>query len=383
MYKGEKMSKSDYWNEKEHEKYERMKVVIDLDDFDFENAKKISKITNRIIKAITIPAIIIGVATFIIIFLGTILYWRGIHRQLDPDIIGNLESIYNEKFTIISEGRNGNAITYKMSPESNNKIVFTAYKNGGNVSDDYQSRAYKYFVENIIDEDIRKELVVDSREDTIYGEKILYYNTYLEPNNFGKIDECVENIYKIREKAEQQKQTVYLYITTCSMIKINNYHSQIQYTNGDSLENLKIQEKYAYINFVKQNNLDDTDIPKEELENHKPLYLHAIVNGESMQERIGETLEAFYSAEYNPVEKEYKINLASLFKCSEKFNTHRNLSGTIDYFKYNGKKYKVAYGTSKAKGNSIPLECYVTYLQQYFDANIKFDYDNKIIYIEL
>ena len=77
------MSKSDYWNEKEHEKYERMKVKVELDDFDFEKAKKLSKITNRIIKAITIPAIVIGLATFIIVFLGTILYWRSMYRQMN------------------------------------------------------------------------------------------------------------------------------------------------------------------------------------------------------------------------------------------------------------------------------------------------------------
>lgn len=96
------MSKSDYWNEKEHEKYERMKAEVQLENLNFEKAKKLSKIIDRVIKIITIPAIIIGVATFILSFLYVILYWKSINDQLNPNVTGSIENIYDEKSKIVS-----------------------------------------------------------------------------------------------------------------------------------------------------------------------------------------------------------------------------------------------------------------------------------------
>ncbi len=77
------MNKNDYWNEKAFEKYQKMKVGMEYENLDFERVKKFSKITNRIIKAITIPAIIIGVLTIVIAFSIVILYWKGINEQLN------------------------------------------------------------------------------------------------------------------------------------------------------------------------------------------------------------------------------------------------------------------------------------------------------------
>ena len=59
------------------------------------------------------------------------------------------------------------------------------------------------------------------------------------------------------------------------------------------------------------------------------------------------------------------------------------LSGGYDNgFKFNGKKYKLDYGINEVKGNSFPLQCNVAYLQQYFGANIRYDYEKELIYID-
>lgn len=40
------MSKSDYWNEKENEKYLKMKAGIEGQELDFKSVKKVSEISN-------------------------------------------------------------------------------------------------------------------------------------------------------------------------------------------------------------------------------------------------------------------------------------------------------------------------------------------------
>ena len=80
-----------------------------------------------------------------------------------------------------------------------------------------------------------------------------------------------------------------------------------------------------------------------------------------------------------------EVRLTSHFSflfVSHKFKSNRNLSGSITSFKFNGKKYKLDYGINEVKGNSFPLQCNVTYLQQYFGANIRYDYEKELIYID-
>lgn len=389
------MNKSDYWNEKEHEKYERMKVGIELDDFDFEKAKKLSKITNRIIKAITIPAIVIGIATFIIVFLGTILYWRSMYRQMNPDIVGNLESIYNEKFKIVSYEKLGTREEiYTLSPKSNNKIKCTAYKKGTATFDDFQSQAYKYFVENILDDNIRNKLSIDEENNEEMGVSLLRYNAYLEPQNFSELEECIEYMSTIRTKAEEQDRRVYSYITSNSWIKIQNYHSNVQYGNNIEKDDLKKQEKYQYIQYSKENDIDTFKIPDEELEKYKPKYLGVILNGENLKEKYLEggfptsnAFSDFYkwhcSATYNEVIEEYEFKINDTLNFLDGVEVEKDLSNSVLAITYKGKKYKLQYETNEIEGEKFPNNCRMSYYEKYFGATIKYDYENELIYINL
>lgn len=376
------MSKNDYWNEKENEKYQKMKVGMEYSNLDFSHAQLFSDIVYKIVRVIAVIATIIGILTLILVLFITTRPWVNIKNQLNPDAMSYVEEFYDEKFEVISEEKQDKISIYKMRPKENPEIVFTMYQKGQTINDDYQSQAYKYFVENIVDEEIRKELVIDVRQSNTNGVNLLYYHAFLEPTGFEQIEECTEEMYKIWNESKAQGEKVFLNIASCSMIRIDKYYSSVQYGNGDNLEDLKVKEKYEYLNYIKQNNIQDSSIPKEELENYKPLYLHASINGEDIKIKIGETVECFYSAEYDPIVKSYKINLPSIFKCTDKFKTHRNLAGSITSFKFNGKKYKLDYGINEVKGNSFPLQCNVTYLQQYFGANIRYDYEKELIYID-
>lgn len=97
------MSKNDYWSEKENEKYEKFKVALQNNELNLSEAKKISENTNKIIKIICIPAIIIGAITVIFAFTYLILLWGSLKARVNSNISKHMEDSYGEKIAIISE----------------------------------------------------------------------------------------------------------------------------------------------------------------------------------------------------------------------------------------------------------------------------------------
>lgn len=389
------MSKSDYWDEREHEKYERMKVEVQLEDFDFEKAKKVSKITNRIIKIITIPAIVIGIATFILIFAIVILFWKGLNERLSPDIIGNLEEMYNEKFKIVScETPDTRQEIYTLSPKSNKKIQFTAYRNGMATGDDFQSHTFKYFVENGLDENIRNKLTIEEQYYEVNGVNLFAYNAYLEPKNLAELDEYVEDMNAIRKKAEKEKRKVYSYITTKSWIRIQNYYSNVRYDNGEETEYLKKQEEYEFIEYAKENKMTSFEIPEEKLKNHKPKYLEVVLNGKNLKQEYlnagfpaTDTYEGFYNfhckAIYNEMLEEYEFRISEIIEFLDDVEVEKDASNMVVSMKYKGKEYKIHDEDNEMKGEKIPDCCKIPYYEKYLGATIKYDYENELIYIDL
>ncbi len=72
------MSKNDYWNEKDYEKYQKMKVGMEYNNLDFSNVKKFSHITGKVVKIIAILSAVIGILALIFIFTALINFWRNI-----------------------------------------------------------------------------------------------------------------------------------------------------------------------------------------------------------------------------------------------------------------------------------------------------------------
>lgn len=72
------MSKNDYWNEKDYEKYQKMKVGMEYNNLDFSNVEKFSHITGKVVKIIAILSAVIGILALIFIFTALINFWRNI-----------------------------------------------------------------------------------------------------------------------------------------------------------------------------------------------------------------------------------------------------------------------------------------------------------------
>jgi len=385
------MNKHDYWDEKDFEKYQKMKVGMDYNDLDFTRVKKFSRFTNLVIKAISIPTVIIGILAFLVIVSYLLSYWTNLKEIIDPDVIENLSQIYDEEFVIMlkEENEEGEEI-YKLSPKSNKDIIFNVYKESSRYSSDFQDQAYKYFVEKVLDENIRNKLIINEsfiKPNENLDVDLLRYSTYMQLENFEQIEEYSELMKQIRNKAVKLKKKVYSFITTTSFIQIGNYHSNVQYSSEEDIDILKKQEKYQYINYLKEAGLSTENIPDEELQKYKPRYCNITINGKSLKEEYAnsdEFMSVFQEtlcARYNEGIEEYEINLKGMLEYLDNVEVKKIFTGEIDSFTYKGKEYKLQYQSNEIKNGKFPYMCRISYLQEYFGATI--EYKDSMIYINI
>lgn len=70
------MSKDYYWDEKDDEKYNKIKAQVNYQNMDFENVRNFSNLIEKIIKVLAIPAIIIGLGVLVFIGYEVMKIWR-------------------------------------------------------------------------------------------------------------------------------------------------------------------------------------------------------------------------------------------------------------------------------------------------------------------
>lgn len=389
------MDKNEFWNEKDNERYQKMKAEIDFDNLSFKGVKRFAKVTHKITKVFAIIAAIIGILAITVVCFFVIAQWKYLGSRVNPDVIAELEDTYQEKFKIISQEINEKEEIYTMSPKSNKKIVFTAYKNNANTRNDYEDQSKKYFIENTLPKELRNKLKIQEEYDNMVSGKatkatFLNYEIFIELNGFDEIEEAAKTMREISRLALKDNKRVSMYTFPGSFIKIGEYRSNTVYIDtGKSEEEAIKEEKYNYIKWLKTSNLSTAGIPQEELNKYRPEYLEVIVNGKSAKEFWTGNKQAqnvgnfIFSATYNVDIEEYEYNLRYLI--SELGITDKKiaLDGAIESINYKGKTYELQYITNTVEKGKLPYTCRMSYLEQYFGAKITYDYENLKIYIEM
>lgn len=389
------MDKNEFWNEKDNERYQKMKAEIDFDNLSFKGVKRFAKVTHKITKVFAIIAAIIGILAITVVCFFVIAQWKYLGSRVNPDVIAELEDTYQEKFKIISQEINEKEEIYTMSPKSNKKIVFTAYKNNANTRNDYEDQSKKYFIENTLPKELRNKLKIQEEYDNMVSGKatkatFLNYEIFIELNGFDEIEEAAKTMREISRLALKDNKRISMYTFPGSFIKIGEYRSNTVYIDtGKSEEEAIKEEKYNYIKWLKTSNLSTAGIPQEELNKYRPEYLEVIVNGKSAKEFWTGNKQAqnvgnfIFSATYNVDIEEYEYNLRYLI--SELGITDKKiaLDGAIESINYKGKTYELQYITNTVEKGKLPYTCRMSYLEQYFGAKITYDYENLKIYIEM
>lgn len=389
------MDKNEFWNEKDNERYQRMKAEVDFDNLSFKGVKRFAKVTHKITKVFAIIAAIIGILAITVVCFFVIAQWKYLGSRVNPDVIAELEDTYQEKFKIISQEINEKEEIYTMSPKSNKKIVFTAYKNNANTRNDYEDQSKKYFIENTLPKELRNKLKIQEEYDNMVSGKatkatFLNYEIFIELNGFDEIEEAAKTMREISRLALKDNKRISMYTFPGSFIKIGEYRSNTVYIDtGKSEEEAIKEEKYNYVKWLKTNNLSTKEIPQEELDKYRPEYLEVIVNGKSAKEfwtgdsqtqNIGNFI---FSATYNIGIEEYEYNLRYLIEEVGIEKKKIALDGAIEVIIYKDKTYELQYETNRVENGKLPYNCRMSYLEQYFGAKITYDYEKLKIYIEM
>lgn len=142
-------------------------------------------------------------------------------------------------------------------------------------------------------------------------------------------------------------------------------------------DNLLAKAKNDYITYLKDNNLSTLEIPYSDTKTYyRPQNLQLIINDEK--------LEVNGQVKYNENIREYEIlyfqKVVNSIEGIEKIKYDR---GNAVQIRYNGNIYNIHCNNNVLKDRNIPSTCRISYLEELFNANVRYDYDNKLIYINI
>ena len=357
---------------KKKEREEAQKVLKEVNVVGVQRFITLLKALGRIIAT---PFVLAGIIILIIaIFL---MVWPFLQAQ-PRDLKGYLTEIYHgEKFAIkekeIDEKDNG---FYILSPKSNKEIIFSAYKNGNEITEDYSAKRLKYHVENYPYQDILQDFTISEGTKEKYGVSFLEYQVCIDITSYAEIEEATKEVYDIIQYISNEDKRMYEYIA----VRKNNFYSSLHCNQEETYEEYLYRTQYEYIDFFKNQNM--TDIPEEEINRiWKPKELTVSIN---QQELNPDDYNQYVKAAYDLKRQEYVINLLSIIPKVQTIEIlKRNWqSNVIEEIQYHDQKYKIYYEQER-KGNKIPNQCTISQLKEIFNAEVKYDFPNEKLIIEI
>lgn len=349
---------------KKKEREEAQKVLKEVNVVGVQRFITILKALGRIIAT---PFVLAGIIILIIaIFL---MVWPFLQAQ-PRDLQGYITEIYHgEKFAIkekeIDEKDNG---FYILSPKSNKEIIFSAYKNGNEITEDYSAKRLKYHVENYPYQDILQDFTISEGTKEKYGVSFLEYQVCIDITSYAEIEEATKKVYDIIQYISNEDKRMYEYIA----VRKNNFYSSLRCNQEETYEEYLYRTKYEYIDFFKNQNV--TDIPEEEIKDiWRPKELSLFINQKGMQ-------QVENKAQYDIKRREYVVNLLLIAQNLEGLETSGKDLSTKIYYK--GREYEFHFA-QEIKGSKIPVQCTISQLKEIFDVKIEYDFPNEKLIIEI
>ena len=349
---------------KKKEREEAQKVLKEVNVVGVQRFITILKVLGRIIAT---PFVLAGIIILIIaIFL---MVWPFLQAQ--PRVLqGYLTEIYHgEKFAIkekeIDEKDNG---FYILFPKSNKEIIFSAYKNGNEITEDYSAQRLKYHVENYPYQDLLQDFTISEGTKEKYGVSFLEYQVCIDITSYAEIEEATKKVYDIIQYISNEDKRMYEYIA----VRKNNFYSSLRCNQEETYEEYLYRTKYEYIDFFKNQNV--TDIPEEEIKDiWRPKELSLFINQKGMQ-------QVENKAQYDIKRREYVVNLLLIAQNLEGLETSGKDLSTKIYYK--GREYEFHFA-QEIKGSKIPVQCTISQLKEIFDVKIEYDFPNEKLIIEI
>ena len=230
--------------------------------------KKINKIWSILVSALKSFKIVIIILVIILVFAGIYLFKDSTSIFIDIE-----EFVESEvgKVTLVSSSntddyQNG-IFTLKLDkiPE----IEIHAYKKYFNIDDDSLSRVYKYLFNKWDNLNKNKFVVeeyykdIESIDNEIINDWLLVYNTCIKITNYSELMEATELVLDF---AKYEEKMINHYSNFPCSIQFNDEF--INPYNSESKDKILEYVQEWYVNIIKENNLNSSDIPNEILEKY-------------------------------------------------------------------------------------------------------------------
>lgn len=345
-------------------------------DINFNSVERFIKILKILFIGTVTPIVLLSVLVILIAFIIIKMYWAP--SGYNESIIQHLEGIYPDNYKIISQDLNENGDGYyRIAIKNNEEIIFNGYHEGNRTNyEDSQAYKLKYYFEHLNNPELKEafepkesyyKVKEESNVDFLKYELTTHVSSYAEFEN--RISKCYEMLQYCKEKE------IYGYVI---FLIYNDYWGGF----GQSEENLDYNSLLAkakndYITYLKNRGANTSEIPFNDIQNYyRPETLQLFINEKQV--------EANGQVGYNQNIQEYEILYFQ--RVVNNINTIEKLKydkGNATQIKYNDKVYNLHYNNNELKSNNIPCTCRISYLEELFNAKVRYDYENKKIYIDI
>ena len=371
-------------------KPEKMQEIIDKKANGYEDIqpkgsdnffKGLHVFIKLIIAVIILAFLVVGIIE-IFLLMPTITTFTGTNKD---KFLSELEDKYHRKFEIVDDNtvsRRGTG-TYIIKTTKQPIIEFNAEKDlQGNYRTDFEERIMKYYYEN----PEYKEFFEDTKLESEFYEStdnkgfyLLNCRLYIDIDNYSQILEATKKAMKIMQIYRIQISN----FGNTPKIRKGNYVSSVYYNPENSEEQQIYEEQYEYYWYLKTNQEDLSEIPKEDIENFEtPKELLIVVDGhqaKGMDTANGVKQPA--KALFNKQTKEYSINVIDVILNTEQVKLLNNNITTDLKFKYKGKEYEIQYRDEKIHGNKLPYKLTINELQKVFGVKVEYYYTKACVEI--
>lgn len=371
-------------------KPEKMQEIIDKKANGYEDIqpkgsdnffKGLHVFIKLIIAVIILAFLVVGIIE-IFLLMPTITTFTGTNKD---KFLSELEDKYHRKFEIVDDNtvsRRGTG-TYIIKTTKQPIIEFNAEKDlQGNYRTDFEERIMKYYYEN----PEYKEFFEDTKLESEFYEStdnkgfyLLNCRLYIDIDNYSQILEATKKAMKIMQIYRIQISN----FGNTPKIRKGNYVSSVYYNPENSEEQQIYEEQYEYYWYLKTNQEDLSEIPKEDIENFEtPKELLIVVDGHQAKEMdTANGVKQPAKALFNKQTKEYSINVIDVILNTEQVKLLNNNITTDLKFKYKGKEYEIQYRDEKIHGNKLPYKLTINDLQKVFGVKVEYYYTKACVEI--
>lgn len=314
-----------------------------------------------------------------------------IKENLTYNVMDKIDFRFNGKFEILSPTIDVNQDVMPdgyYTVRDQNGIVFKIRKRKTQISTDYDYYLYRMYVLDYINKNSVDNIIYESKEHDMDSNSFFSFTYGIRLDSYANIDQEINDkvlsLIKYMEK-RAKKDFDFEAIGFKTNVYLNDFSVPIYYYEYNLLgkETVFNKIKVEYINYLIDNNITDNDVTKDDIQKYyKPSELKIFINDmPSKHISINSEYDDYVHFDYNRMD--YRVNLYKILKSLDNIEcTTNKITGYLIDFNYNGSTYYLDGDLYlERKGNRFSYTWTMTMLEDFFGAEIVYDYDNKTVNI--